>query len=448
MGDIRFTFQLIDRAINVTLPQNSTMSELAKILEKQIPDIDLKTVKLLHKGKVLRLDQYANLEAAGIRNGAKIKLMASKKADVAAVQQAHELPAMPSFEHEEQRERARQATNTSATPIETRFSRFEEWNYPGLNPSPSQARALLHRLAADPGILGVMKKHGWKVGLLSEMPPEGKVGISPVCLLGFNRGHGLEISLRLRTDDLKGFRRYDSIRLTLIHELAHMVHAEHDVPFKELNSQLRREVEALDWRGATGVRTAGGPASATAPTLGLGQKGRTAAAAAAAAGGRVGGDAPQAGVDARAAAATAALRRAAASNITSFPIPDIEIEKKEKTSEQQTVSAQPPSQTEERPPKKGDSVLYKQRDGTWVPAKVVAVDVSVQPPSYGIELPTSDGGNYRETELHRLRTVVAPVQEERRNGVGSGDGEIIEEYTPHYDPQTEATEAEVQRRFE
>lgn len=36
------------------------------------------------------------------------------------------------------------------------------------------------------------------------MPPEGKVGISPVCILGVNINKGQEISLRLRTDDLKG----------------------------------------------------------------------------------------------------------------------------------------------------------------------------------------------------------------------------------------------------
>ena len=36
------------------------------------------------------------------------------------------------------------------------------------------------------------------------MPPEGKVGVSPVCILGVNIGGGREITLRLRTDDLKG----------------------------------------------------------------------------------------------------------------------------------------------------------------------------------------------------------------------------------------------------
>jgi hypothetical protein len=68
-----------------------------------------------------------------------------------------------------------------------------------------------------------MEAHGWQVGLLSEMPPEGKVGVSAVCILGYNVNQGQEISLRLRTDDLRGFRKYLRIRETLVHELAHMV---------------------------------------------------------------------------------------------------------------------------------------------------------------------------------------------------------------------------------
>ena len=32
---------------------------------------------------------------------------------------------------------------------------------------------MLHRLAADPGIVAVMERNQWSVGRLSEMPPEG-----------------------------------------------------------------------------------------------------------------------------------------------------------------------------------------------------------------------------------------------------------------------------------
>jgi hypothetical protein len=54
---------------------------------------------------------------------------------------------------------------------------------------------------------------------MTEMAPIGYVGVSPKCILGFNKNRGQEISLRLRTDDLKGFRKYESIKKTLLHEL-------------------------------------------------------------------------------------------------------------------------------------------------------------------------------------------------------------------------------------
>lgn len=54
---------------------------------------------------------------------------------------------------------------------------------------------------------------------------EGRVGVSAVCILGYNVNKGQEISLRLRTDDWAGFRYYLSIRRTLVHELTHNVSA-------------------------------------------------------------------------------------------------------------------------------------------------------------------------------------------------------------------------------
>jgi hypothetical protein len=146
-------------------------------------------------------------------------------------------------------------------------------------------------------------QHRWRVGIMTEMAPVGYVGVSPKCILGFNKVNklfsystsiniyheatfvfwellpiqnmGEEISLRLRTDDLKGFRKYESIKKTLLHELvsllvllfhkfnilmqitfltiitcfyifhlyiywfqAHMVHSEHDAHFFALNKQV------------------------------------------------------------------------------------------------------------------------------------------------------------------------------------------------------------------
>ena len=79
-------------------------------------------------------------------------------------------------------------------------------------PDHEKARELLEMLAADVGVLAVMKKHQWKVGSLEEMYPDGKVGVDPVCVLGLNTNRGQRIQLRLRTDDLQGFRKLLTIK--------------------------------------------------------------------------------------------------------------------------------------------------------------------------------------------------------------------------------------------
>ncbi|XP_077221192.1 zinc metalloproteinase-like protein isoform X2 [Tasmannia lanceolata] len=126
-----------------------------------------------------------------------------------------------------------------------------------LNPPPSEALRRMHMLACDPGIIAIMNKHRWRVGIMTEMPPVGYVGVSPKCILGFNKNNGEEISLRLRTDDLKGFRKYESIKKTLLHELAHMVYSEHDANFFALDKQLNQEAASLDWTKSKGHTLSG-----------------------------------------------------------------------------------------------------------------------------------------------------------------------------------------------
>lgn len=82
-----------------------------------------------------------------------------------------------------------------------------------------KAYEILQDLAEHPGFQAILKRHKWKVGTLSEMMPEGLVGVSEVCILGVNKNKGQEISLRIRTDDLKGFRKRLSIETVLCHEL-------------------------------------------------------------------------------------------------------------------------------------------------------------------------------------------------------------------------------------
>lgn len=120
-------------------------------------------------------------------------------------------------------------------------------------PNPDRSQRFLERLASDPGIKASMRKHGFSVGLLTEMDPvmhttrESKT-------LGLNRNRGEVIELRLRTDAGDGYRDYKVIRKTLCHELAHNVHGEHDRKFWDLMGLIEADVGRGDWtRGGKSV---------------------------------------------------------------------------------------------------------------------------------------------------------------------------------------------------
>lgn len=108
-------------------------------------------------------------------------------------------------------------------------------------PDQEKARAILKLLADEPGIKACMEKHRWHVGSLAELYPEGNVGQSAVCVMGLNKNKGQHILLRIRTDDLQGFRKMTGIREVLYHELAHNVHSEHDGQFFQLMRQIKKE---------------------------------------------------------------------------------------------------------------------------------------------------------------------------------------------------------------
>lgn len=142
------------------------------------------------------------------------------------------------------------ARNNTESSSSTGFGSIE--TLPNL-PQDKKAREILTSLANDPGIVACMKKHSWKVGSLAELYPEGKVGESEVCVMGLNRNKGQQILLRIRTDDLKGFRKHQSIRKVLYHELAHNVHSEHNGDFFQLMRQIEKECQEMDWTQGSGV---------------------------------------------------------------------------------------------------------------------------------------------------------------------------------------------------
>ncbi|KAL3905128.1 MAG: hypothetical protein SGARI_004608 [Bacillariaceae sp.] len=130
------------------------------------------------------------------------------------------------------------------------FGRIE--TLPNL-PEEAKARKILTSLANDPGVKACLAKHGWNVGVLAEMYPKGQVGVTDVCVMGLNTNRGAKIELRLRTDDLKGFRKMLSIREVLYHELAHNEISEHNGKFFQLMRQIKKECLELDWTHGKGT---------------------------------------------------------------------------------------------------------------------------------------------------------------------------------------------------
>jgi len=222
---------------------------------------DCHLLKILVKGKAVTAEQSTPLkDTAGIVGGAKLMVMASRRAEVVKADEAPR-ERMRGFEEDDERHRTGSTGGKTAT---TAFrTRTSETHYrfhataalrnlpPGCKPSVAAAEARLNELANDPSILAIMKRHSWSVGLLSEMPPDGQVGVSACCVMGLNKNKGQEILLRLRTDDGQGLRPYASVIPVLLHELTHNVHSDHDDAFKALCSQLGREYKEHSGAGHT-----------------------------------------------------------------------------------------------------------------------------------------------------------------------------------------------------
>jgi hypothetical protein len=160
--------------------------------------------------------------------------------------------------------KARAAQREKASRLnEANSSEFRFYDVRALQQFRDSAKAeeILFDLSTDPGFLALMRKHKWKVGCLSEMYPDGKVGVDPVCILGLNVNKGQEIKLRLRTDDLRGFRKIAEIRKVLIHELTHNVWGDHDENFYKFMRQLEREIAdpSINWTAGKGRQLGGRP---------------------------------------------------------------------------------------------------------------------------------------------------------------------------------------------
>ncbi|KAI9247065.1 WLM domain-containing protein [Sporodiniella umbellata] len=208
------------------------------LLEQWNVNSTLDAQKLLWKGKILKNDSTQLIELASIHEkDNRMLLMGSPKK---AIEQVSVLDKKLEERKQYKLPSIKKTPSVPKAMPELQFT-FHKISVLREFSHQEKARGLLERLRSDRGIQGIMKARRWSVGELTELTP------FETSILGYNKNAGQLIALRLRTDDLSGFRHYDSVRKVLLHELAHNVWGDHDDNFHALNRQLNKDVISLDW---------------------------------------------------------------------------------------------------------------------------------------------------------------------------------------------------------
>lgn len=102
-------------------------------------------------------------------------------------------------------------------------------------PGQDEAQKILEKLAKE--VEPIMRKHNWRVKLLSEFIPWHPR------LMGLNHERGAMVNIRLRQPymDWFCFLPYDEILDILLHELCHNDHSLHNDEFHTLWAEIREE---------------------------------------------------------------------------------------------------------------------------------------------------------------------------------------------------------------
>lgn len=252
--------------------RETTQSQMLAICRQALDIEEDVILRLVAKGKTLARENQGDARSTTDeqpafppsikipKGGAKIIVMGSKAQVIEKLYGRRSDPLMRGFDEE------RQARNRVKTDLSSawgkrygnqhkqyKFCRIEECtdasfgSRPGATtPHAFEARRLLEKLACDPGVQAIMKSRELVVGSLGEMDPiddrlmkekEREGGR----LLGYNTNMGMRIDIKLRSDDLAGFRPYPELASTLIHEISHNWCADHDQLFWTNFAQMRIE---------------------------------------------------------------------------------------------------------------------------------------------------------------------------------------------------------------
>ncbi|OZJ02714.1 hypothetical protein BZG36_03846 [Bifiguratus adelaidae] len=253
---VHFSVQWKAQSIELDWSPTSTIGNLKEYIAEQT-GVETTTQKLLYKGTLKNDD--ATLEEAKVKDGARIMLVGSSKDDLKQIRDIDEHAARRAkgqLMHDRIKHKPTRRSGGSEYDDQYTFHAIEV--IPEF-PEPEKARRLLERLRDDKGIRGIMNHYKWSVGVLSELTP------FETSILGYNRNAGQLIAVRLRTDDLSGFRHYDSIRKVLLHELTHNVWSEHDENFRSLLRQLNKDVISMDWTAHGGRSLSNGKYYSSTP---------------------------------------------------------------------------------------------------------------------------------------------------------------------------------------
>ncbi|TEB33281.1 WLM-domain-containing protein [Coprinellus micaceus] len=264
----------------LALEPDTPLSEL-EVKLAELTGVPVGLQKLLFKGKKAGTHGDVTMSELGIKNGVKVQMLGTT---------TKELDGLKDVESEQQRrarimrERAMKPQDKACaqiiiTPAQSTASgsRIATLSSPSASnstfkfhqivplahlPNPEQARSTLQKLASDPAILHVMQKHQFTVGTLTELAPHEQPH-----LLGLNVNAGESIKLRIYTDRYDGFRSFKEMRRVLCHELTHNVWGDHDNNFKELNSQLNREVVEFERASIEGTHSLSGDLGSIFPSV-------------------------------------------------------------------------------------------------------------------------------------------------------------------------------------
>jgi hypothetical protein len=218
---------------------------------------DQTQLKLLYKGKRLEQDGVQPVFQIPPTKTPKIMVMATSAVVAQEIASKRSDPTIRGFDQEQ--EYKRQQTEPQhwgegmVQSKDFKFCRFQACTWQSFGHRPTEttphafaAMQLLQKLATDPGIVAIMKERELVVGTLGEMDPIDdrlmqKKEQQGGCLLGYNTNGGARIDVKLRTEDLQGFRPYPELASTLIHELSHNWVGEHDLLFWTNYAQMEAE---------------------------------------------------------------------------------------------------------------------------------------------------------------------------------------------------------------